>query len=74
MRKTAQPDSPSYWMAYVYVDDAAVATEKARTLGATICKEVTDIPGVGWFSVITDPTGATLVLWQMSPDYKKPAA
>jgi predicted enzyme related to lactoylglutathione lyase len=72
MMKTVQPDSPSYWMAYVLVDDAAAATDKARHLGATICKEVTEIPGVGWFSVITDPTGATLALWQMNPEYRKP--
>jgi predicted enzyme related to lactoylglutathione lyase len=70
MMKTVQPDSASSWMAYVLVGDAVVATEKARTLGATICKEVTEIPGIGWFSVITDPTGATLALWQMNPDYK----
>jgi predicted enzyme related to lactoylglutathione lyase len=56
------------------VDDVAVSTEKARSLGATICREVTEIPGVGWFSVITDPTGATLALWQMNPAYQKPAA
>ena len=74
MMKTVQPDAPSCWTAYVLVDDAAVATEKARTLGATICKEVTEIPGIGWFSVITDPTGATLALWQMNPDYQKTAA
>lgn len=70
MMKTVQPDLHSYWLAYVLVDDAAAATEKARTLGATICKEVTEIPGIGWFSVITDPTGATLALWQTNPDYK----
>ena len=74
MMKTVQPDSPSYWIAYVLVDDAAVATEKARALGATICKGVTEIPGIGWFSVITDPTGATLALWQVNPAYMKPAA
>lgn len=74
MMKTVQPDSPSCWTAYVAVDDAVVATGKARELGATICREVTEIPGVGWFSVITDPTGATLALWQMNPDYQKPAA
>ena len=74
MMKTVEPNSPSHWMAYVHVDDAAAATEKARTLGATICKEVTEIPGIGWFSVITDPTGATLALWQMNPAYRKPAA
>ena len=74
MMKSVQPDAPSCWLAYVAVDDAAVATEKARTLGAKICKEVTEIPGVGWFSVITDPTGATLALWQMNPDYGKSTA
>jgi predicted enzyme related to lactoylglutathione lyase len=72
--KTMQPDSPSSWTAYVAVNDANAATEKARSLGATICKEVTEIPGVGWFSVITDPTGATLALWQMNPDYQKAVA
>lgn len=74
MMKNPMPGSPSYWMAYVAVDDAAAATEKARTLGATICKEVTEITGIGWFSVITDPTGATLALWQMNPEYQKTAA
>jgi len=67
MMKTVQPDSPSYWMAYVLVDDAVAATEKARKLGATICKDVTEVPGIGWFSVITDPTGATLAMWQPNP-------
>jgi predicted enzyme related to lactoylglutathione lyase len=68
--KTREPDSPSYWLAYVLVDDAVASTELARSLGGTICKEVTEIPGIGWFSVITDPTGATLALWQMNPDYR----
>ena len=72
MIKTMQPDTPSCWMAYVLVDDAAASTEKARSLGATICKEVTEIPGVGWFSVFTDPTGATLALFQMNPASGKP--
>jgi predicted enzyme related to lactoylglutathione lyase len=67
--KTVEPDSSSYRLAYVLVDDAVVTTDKARELGATICKEVTEIPGIGWFSVITDPTGATLALWQMNPAY-----
>jgi hypothetical protein len=71
MMKNPMPDSPSIWIAYVLVGDVAVATAKAATLGATVCKKVTELPGVGWFSVITDPTGATLALWQMNPDYKK---
>jgi hypothetical protein len=65
MMKNPVPGSPSNWLAYVLVADVAAATEKAKSLGATICKEVTEIPDIGWFSVITDPTGAVLALWQM---------
>lgn len=39
-------------------------TEKARQLGATICLDVTEVGEHGWMSVFTDPTGATLALWQ----------
>lgn len=70
--QTVQPGSPSYWMAYVLVDDVSAATEKARRLGGTICKEVTEIPGMGWFSIFTDPTGATLAMWQVNPAAMKP--
>ena len=65
MMRNPVENSPSRWLAYVLVDDVAASTEKAKSLGATACKEVTEIPGFGWFSVITDPTGATLALWQM---------
>ena len=58
------PGTPSHWMAYVLVDDVVAATAKAKSLGATVCKEVTAVADYGWFSVITDPTGATLGLWQ----------
>ncbi len=58
------PGAPSMWMAYVIVDDLAAATNKARSLGATVLKDATEVPGYGAFSVIADPTGATLGLWQ----------
>ncbi|AJE02240.1 VOC family protein [Geobacter pickeringii] len=73
MMQSPVPEAPSRWLAYVLVDDVAASTTKAQTLGATICKEVTEVPGIGWFSVITDPTGATLALWQVNPDYRMPA-
>lgn len=57
-------DARPQWLAYVLVDDIRVATDKARGLGATIAKDVTEIPGMGWFSVIIDPQGAALGLWQ----------
>jgi predicted enzyme related to lactoylglutathione lyase len=58
------PGAPSAWLAYVNVDDVKASTEKARALGATVLKDVTEVPGMGWFSVILDPTGAALGLWQ----------
>jgi uncharacterized protein len=58
------PGAPSAWLAYVLVDDIAAATEKARSLGATVIKDVTEIMGAGWLSIIVDPTGATLGLWK----------
>ncbi|MFP5222705.1 MAG: VOC family protein [Acidobacteriota bacterium] len=56
--------SPSHWLAYVLVEDVRASTEKARSLGAAIVKDVTEVPGYGWFSVFVDPAGAALGLWQ----------
>jgi predicted enzyme related to lactoylglutathione lyase len=64
MMKQMVPGAPSSWMAYVLVDDVAAATQKAKALGATILKDVTEVPDTGWFSVIRDPTGAVLGLWK----------
>jgi predicted enzyme related to lactoylglutathione lyase len=64
MMKNPIPGAPSAWMAYVLVDDVKTATAKAKSLGATVMKDVTEVMGAGFFSIITDPTGATLGLWQ----------
>jgi predicted enzyme related to lactoylglutathione lyase len=64
MMKHPVPGAPSAWLAYVMVDDINVATAKAKSLGATVMKDVTEIPTVGWFSVIIDPTGAALALFK----------
>lgn len=58
------PGGPSGWLAYVVVDDIHAATQKAKSLGATVMKEVTEVAGMGWFSFIQDPTGAVLGLWK----------
>ena len=58
------PNAPSFWLSYVLVDDIEAATKKAKSLGATVCKEVTEVPDMGWLSIISDPTGAMLGLWK----------
>jgi hypothetical protein len=64
MMKHPMPGHPSSWLAYVAVDDVRAATDRAKSLGATIVRDVTQIPNVGSFSIFIDPTGATLALWQ----------
>ena len=64
MMSHPMPGQPSAWLAYVLVDDIGAATEKARSLGATVVRDVTEVPGAGWLSIITDPTGAMLGLWK----------
>jgi predicted enzyme related to lactoylglutathione lyase len=46
------------------VDDINASTQKAKSLGATVIKDVTEVPGAGWFSIIQDPTGAVLGMWK----------
>ncbi len=48
------PGAPSAWLAYVLVDDVKAATRKAKSLGATVMKDATEVTGMGWFSIITD--------------------
>jgi predicted enzyme related to lactoylglutathione lyase len=67
MMKNPMPGAPSMWLAYVLVDDVVASTAKAKSLGATVVSDVTEIPGVGWFSIITDPTGAGLALFKAAP-------
>jgi hypothetical protein len=62
--KHPMPGAPSMWLAYVVVDDLAAATKKAKSLGATVVKDVTEVMGAGHFSIISDPTGAVLGLWK----------
>ena len=64
MMKNPMPEDGDSWFPYVLVDDIKASTKKAASLGATIAKDVTEIPDMGWFSVIVDPTGAPFGLWQ----------
>ena len=64
MMKQMVPGAPSAWLAYVLVDDIEAATAKAKSLGATIMRDVMEVMDAGWLSIIIDPTGAYLGLWK----------
>lgn len=52
-------DAAPHWMSYVAVDDVDAAAAKVWELGGKVCVPPTDIPNVGRFCVVNDPTGAT---------------
>ena len=62
--KQLMPSAPSSWLAYVEVDDIKATTAKAESLGAKVMKDVTEVMGMGWLSILIDPTGAMVGLWQ----------
>lgn len=55
-------EAPSHWMSYISVDDVDASVARVTELGGSVCVPPTDIPNVGRFSVINDPTGATISL------------
>jgi predicted enzyme related to lactoylglutathione lyase len=55
---------PPHWMAYIAVESVDDSTAKAQQLGAEVKCPPMDIPGIGRFSIIADPTGAVVSLFQ----------
>ena len=64
MMKQLIPGAGSAWLPYVDVPDIKAATKKAKDLGAKVMKDVSEVADMGWLSIIVDPTGAMLGLWQ----------
>jgi uncharacterized protein len=60
----ADKDLPPHWLAYVGVDDVRAKTAQARTLGAAVLQDVMEVGEYGTMSVIRDPSGAVVALWQ----------
>ena len=58
------PDAPKQWLPYIGVDDLKASTDKAESLGAKVIMREQPVPGHGSFSIIVDPTGANIALWQ----------
>ena len=55
---------PPHWNCYVTVASADDATARAGELGASVLAEPFDVMDVGRMSVVADPTGAALCLWE----------
>ena len=57
--------APPHWLGHLGVADCDASAKKAEELGGKILRPPEDIePGVGRFSVVADPQGAVLSLFQ----------
>lgn len=65
--KSPSPDAPSMWLPYVHVVDVDASATKAKSLGAEICVPPSDIAGIGRFSMLRDPQGASLAVFLPLP-------
>ena len=58
------PQMPMGWLAYIGVKDINEATDKAKGLGATVHVGPLEIPNVGWMTVMDDPSGGRIAMFQ----------
>lgn len=64
MKMPPEAQGPPSWLAYVLVDDVDATTARAEELGGMIYVKPRDIPEIGRFSVLGDPTGATFAIFK----------
>jgi predicted enzyme related to lactoylglutathione lyase len=57
-------DQPPHWNCYVTVASADDAAARAGELGGSVMAEPFDVMELGRMTVIADPTGAALCLWE----------
>ena len=64
MQSLGLKDVPSHWMAYLTVENVDEACARCKELGGAIVMEPMDVPGIGRFAIIADPSEAALGLAQ----------
>jgi predicted enzyme related to lactoylglutathione lyase len=64
MMQAKSPVAPSQWIPFIAVDDVRATTDRVIALGGRILKGPSEVPGYGWYSVMTDPAGATFGIWK----------
>lgn len=62
-----QAPAASHWMPYIGTPDIAATVAAARDLGATVCRDVTQIPNGGSYAVLQDPQGVVFAVHAAAP-------
>ena len=55
---------PTHWLPYIAVDDVDASAGRTGELGGDVIVPPTDIPNIGRFCVIKDPTGGVVALFK----------
>jgi predicted enzyme related to lactoylglutathione lyase len=66
MKRPGSMPAPPSWLYYVHVEDVDRSFAKAKELGAGVCVEPTNIPNIGRFAVLLDPTKAAFAIFSAS--------
>jgi len=61
---------PNAWLGYVAVDDVDAKVKRAETLRGKVLAPPADIPDIGRFAVVEDPTGAVVAMIKGIPRTK----
>lgn len=64
MMSSPAPEVPSHWLPYIGVDDVEEVTRRAEELGARVILAPTEVPSKGRYSIVLDPSGASVAFWQ----------
>jgi predicted enzyme related to lactoylglutathione lyase len=64
--ESASPGQPASWLTHVAVTSLDESRAKVESLGGSIVLPERAIPGVGRLSLITDPDGALLSIFEAS--------
>ena len=62
MPKEVPEKVPSHWLGYVHVADVDATAAKTAEIGGTVLSPPMDIPDVGRFATLQDPTGAAFAV------------
>jgi predicted enzyme related to lactoylglutathione lyase len=60
------PEIPNNWGVYFAVDDVTAALQTTKETGGSALTDTIDIPDVGTFAVLVDPTGAPFTVIQLA--------
>lgn len=70
----SQQHIPPRWMSYIMVEDLDATIKKVSSLNGHIKVPVTSIGQYGRFSVVKDPTGAYIALWESDKNHERSCA